>query len=36
MSELPTDLRTVIRAWESLPEVVQAGIVAMVEAARQA
>jgi hypothetical protein len=32
MSDLPDDLRTVIAAWERLPQAVQAGIVAMVNA----
>ena len=31
---LPEDLQTVVEAWERLPQAVQAGIVAMVEAAR--
>lgn len=35
MGDLSDDLRTVIDAWDSLPEVVKAGIVAMVKAAQQ-
>jgi hypothetical protein len=34
MSDLPEDLCTVIDAWTRLPKAVQAGIVAMVKAAR--
>ena len=33
MSDLPDDLRRVIDMWESLPEAVKAGIVAMVKTA---
>ena len=35
MSDLPEDLATVVAAWESLPEAVKAGIVAMVNVARR-
>jgi hypothetical protein len=35
MGDLPDDLRTVIDAWERLPKAVQAGIVAIVNAAQQ-
>jgi hypothetical protein len=35
MSDLPEDLCKVIDAWESLPEAVKAGIVAMVHVAKQ-
>lgn len=34
MSDLPDSLRQIIDAWMCLPEAVQAGIVAMVKAAR--
>jgi hypothetical protein len=35
MGDLPEDLRHVINAWDTLPNVVKAGIVAMVNAAEQ-
>ena len=35
VSDLPEDLATVVAAWESLPEAVKAGIVAMVNVARR-
>ena len=35
MSDLPDDLRRVIDMWESLPEAVKAGIMAMVNVARR-
>jgi hypothetical protein len=35
MSDFPEDLATVVAAWESLPEAVKAGIVAMVNVARR-
>jgi hypothetical protein len=34
-TDLSDDLRTVINAWDMLPNVVKAGIVAMVNAAQQ-
>ena len=36
VSDLPIDIREVIDAWDSLPEAVKAGVVAMVKAALQA
>ena len=35
MGDLPDDLRNLIDAWDSLPEAVKAGIVAMVKASQQ-
>jgi hypothetical protein len=35
VSDLAGDLREIIDAWENLPKAVKAGIVAMVNAARQ-
>jgi hypothetical protein len=35
VSGFPEDLATVVAAWESLPEAVKAGIVAMVTVARR-
>jgi hypothetical protein len=35
VSEIPEDLATVVHAWDTLPEVIKAGIVAMVKAAQQ-
>ncbi len=35
VSDLPDDIRQVIDAWDSLPEAVKAGVVAMVKAVRQ-
>jgi hypothetical protein len=34
VSHIPDDLATVVRAWDSLPAAVKAGIVAMVNASR--
>jgi len=35
VSGIPEDLATVVHAWDTLPEVIKAGIVAMVNAARR-
>jgi hypothetical protein len=35
MGDLPEDLRHVINAWDTLPNVAKAGIIAMVNAAQQ-
>jgi hypothetical protein len=36
VSQVPDDLATVMRAWDTLPGVVKAGIVAMINAAQAA